>query len=619
MPRDDDPLLSAISHSVHAYLGPRSATTTSTYGLEAAIDTLLSTVKTAVVDVSQAWKARPPLHRILALFPSPRATPSSTMPREEDPTISAISHSIHAYLEPTVSKAARTGGLEAEIISVLETVHAAVADVSQAWNARTDRVWSKLPAELRAACFKELPMADKLSIAKTSRGWRANALRTPELWNTIVYPSAYPRTMVQLRAMLRRSSTRSLTLTVAADYVNDDGLLDELLRHIDRVRSFSITGLGDVTTFTRKLLLGSPLLQLKTLNLEPRACLEGLSAGMGTQFPSLRSFRLLHPGSPGLTFTPMQSLQDLTCAFAPWTEGGPIFACFPNLQRLRIEIWNPILGEPADKIHFPEGAPPASLRYFDLDNDEDDGILDLERVLEAWNGACRLEFARFTGFSMDIAPIAALYASMKPGPWKLNVTSWDPSWIELSMSTIYNGTANALQSTFVVRISGNTSALLGCQSSFSNLTELDAPAFVLEIFIAGDISLPSVTVIRVRQQERDFEPEWDAVERLCRLADRKEHVMRVPSLRAVTFIYESDYFPVVAYFAADLRSAMEFTAAQLESITFFGVTAADAEKVRFLKENHDVDKELRDIAREIYWNEEQTSSDSEDDDNDDVV
>ncbi|EJD47835.1 hypothetical protein AURDEDRAFT_123386 [Auricularia subglabra TFB-10046 SS5] len=449
------------------------------------------------------------------------------------------------------------------------------------------RVWRALPAELRAACFRDLSIGDKVALSRTSRIWRRNVLATPELWSTVRYPSVCPKNLTQLRAVLRWSVSSPLSITLDAD---GDGVFDELHRHMHRVRSFTTTEQCDGPSSSQKfnMLFSEPLPRLQTMDLYGWGLPDlDPSLGLSGHFPSASYLRASRLPFPGISH-PMPSLRELECRFTKSTDSQSLFELCPNLERLSLN--GP---EVATTAGLPQGPPPRNLKHLAL---RFDGLPDLLQYFEPWAGPRSLQAVELSGLS-EAASVAALFVSSCAGPWTLRVTTSEHDrW--LKMFFIANGAA--VTTHFEAKIASGADRLVACVPYFSNLVLLHVPAFVLVALAQdGNVTLPAVKNIIIARPYDSGGIDDRSVEDLWDLADDPASLIRVPDLRTLSFgVGDEEFLESMMLFVTALRSTIDFASERLESIRFLEITKVDVEALEGYEE---IEQDLRAIAQAISW------------------
>ncbi|EJD49787.1 hypothetical protein AURDEDRAFT_122167 [Auricularia subglabra TFB-10046 SS5] len=520
------------------------------------------------------------------------------MSGERDPMLAAVYEAVRGYLQPTSATATSARELEAAFSQVFSAVHSAVADTAKTWNERTDQLWGKLPAELRAMCFAEMGADDKLALIRSSRRWRADALGAPNLWATIRYPSVLCRDLAELRGMLSLSKTYTLSITLDSQHFREDdhGVLEAISEHAHRIRSFVTTKFytGPRLLPGFQLLFSKPLVRLNNLQLEGWGHLEVAPAlRLDDIFPQLRSLHMPQTPLPDTRHS-MPTLCELSCSLSSDTCGTTLFKSYPNLERLSIDVFGM-----TSTSQLPCGPPPATLKHLSLHCKS--GASDLTPFFEPWFGHRGLQTVTLTGLD-ECASVAALFASIYSGPWTMEIPTGKHSpWFEIIFSA-----NDADGPRFEASMFSGPTTILDCVPYLSNLAVLDVTPSVLVLLAEkGNVTLPAVTDITISTlppSSDDYYDEDDEdgyLPRMFKMVEIPTSIVRVPKLRAMTFNVDEDWETMMP-FATHLRSTIEFAAERLERMAFPEV---DEEDVMAVDDDGEILRGLHRIADEIQWGE----------------
>ncbi|EJD42888.1 hypothetical protein AURDEDRAFT_185839 [Auricularia subglabra TFB-10046 SS5] len=233
-------------------------------------------------------------------------------------------------------------GFLAVLAEATSVVNAAMADISEAWNARhCDHVLS-LPVELVAQCFGLLSFRDRIAISHVSRAWRRVALSTTFLWtNASISLRAHRAGAAMLHALLARSDPLPFTFewhSTEFDRVRTipQNLLGMLAANMHRMRSVEI-GSADVGDL--QLLFDQPAPNLESFEATWTPADTPLPASWGVErAPMLSTLRLAEFSMPSV-FEPLPAVRTFIGTLS--SPHVPVSTIFPFLTTLSLELIKP--------------------------------------------------------------------------------------------------------------------------------------------------------------------------------------------------------------------------------------------------------------------------------------
>ncbi|EJD44680.1 hypothetical protein AURDEDRAFT_166166 [Auricularia subglabra TFB-10046 SS5] len=301
--------------------------------------------------------------------------------------------------------------LESTLQAVVSAVQRAMANFSEAWNARKSVM---LPPELLAKCFEYLTFDQCLLVSGVSQRWRAIALGAPSLWSAFKLPRVNNK---KLAEMLRRS--QATPLTIALCLADDEERL--LKPHVPRLKS--LTCAYPPSPFL--LPLDAP--QLETFRMassqQHHVVLSEHLLGRST---SLRRIDV-----HGFTLPPvcssMATVREFKGSFRTVEQFSALFELCPRLVSLEADCWSGISYEPG-RLFMPL---PDSLRELRLTGLGIQGRLE-SVLLAPWVRhqfrLLRLEYvANIVGFLQ-------LFTQSYDGAWSMAVLREEQAFYVLSSS-----------------------------------------------------------------------------------------------------------------------------------------------------------------------------------------
>ncbi|EJD36815.1 hypothetical protein AURDEDRAFT_188281 [Auricularia subglabra TFB-10046 SS5] len=432
--------------------------------------------------------------------------------------------SVHLYLAKQCAgiRSARCAGLV--VTAALHTIHCAIADFNESWNADSLSLLPSLPNELLIACFERLQACDRLTASRVSRGWRALLLSTPTFWTHIYRPSKMADAVAVCR--LQNMIQRSGTVLIDVDWLfgSDAGIedaylrriaLDELSASMPRIRSLSIQG-DDMD-----LILNAPAPCLQSLELSGRARGGRIPASwICREAPMLTTLSIAWLPLPA-EFLPLRNIATFTGAFLSRSAHGvstrALFELFPCLKSLTLYGIN-------DATELPGFAPP-SLSRIVLSGDD----VAYDEVLANWTRYPPRTPRSFSLESEGPVPLRAAVQHLTSVQLSSSASisiRCDSTYITLSTPDSYEIQLNELH--HMSRVYECWAGLAGTPC-LAAIRSLSITASMLMPVLRADLELPGLTDIAIVTVEAYRGSEM----RLAVTSDAPGP--RVPQLRTVTF------------------------------------------------------------------------------------
>ncbi|EJD42852.1 hypothetical protein AURDEDRAFT_185830 [Auricularia subglabra TFB-10046 SS5] len=364
--------------------------------------------------------------------PHPRSPMSFSCSMELRALYDRLSEELHAVLDGGIREMhARRVGRLLELSSARGILHAALADVLEAWNTAHSDALLRLPKELATAIFRLLEFRDRIAVSHVSRGWRDTALSDPFLWN--VARLAAPRPVYSprpgsassessqswstpprrpqpppadiLREMLVRSDPVPFSLTWE-DELFPEGLLGLLFSNVHRLYVLEM----ELSEDGLRQLFALPAPQLRSFVCDSDTCeLPARWDAPGLQKLELRTVRVPAHGE----VVQLNSVDEFRCYTLEGLEqrGTSLFAIFPALTSLYIACVTaevmPYLSEP-----------PATLTELTLDTNDSDLPIDYAPFLAACR-RCKLRLLNLASVQ-DLAPVLERFTAAVAGTSSMN-------------------------------------------------------------------------------------------------------------------------------------------------------------------------------------------------------
>ncbi|KZV92800.1 hypothetical protein EXIGLDRAFT_836157 [Exidia glandulosa HHB12029] len=235
--------------------------------------------------------------------------------------------------------AMKIAGLLDEIMLELVTlVRSATANTARIWNGKHPDIVSRLPVEVRTACFRWLCPGDVLRASHVCRSWRDTTLSEARLWS--VFQSHNPYFNYHLLELyVERSGSVNLSICVgsprAIEVPHRTAAL--ILANASRLRSLIYRDASPIHVATALLAKHLPLLEELVM---PLHHLRLPTTWLGGTPPVLRRIEAAGLDIPD-TFTPLPTVTSLACrmdAHNGWrpTDGRRLFDVFPCLETLKL-------------------------------------------------------------------------------------------------------------------------------------------------------------------------------------------------------------------------------------------------------------------------------------------